>query len=611
VSRAAPKAEKPTRVRCAIYTRKSTEEGLAQEFNSLDAQREGAEAFVASQKAEGWIALPDRYDDGGFTGGNTERPALQRMLADIAAGKIDCVVVYKVDRLSRSLLDFTKVMETFERNGVSFVSVTQQFNTSHSMGRLTLNILLSFAQFEREIIGERIRDKLAAQRRRGQWAGGRPVLGYDVDRLSRSLMDFARIMSAFDGKGVSFVSVTQQFNTTSSMGRLTLNILLSFAQFEREIIGERIRDKIAAQKRRGKWAGGVPVLGYDVDRSGPSPHLVVNEPEAARVRQIFALYIEKGSLLPVVTELARRQWANKSRVTQTGRGKGKSLGGKAFDKCSLHQTLTNPIYLGKIVHKSAVYDGEHPPIIEADLFERVQTLLKTNGRTGGAEVRNKYGALLRGLLRCKCCDYAMTHTFAGGRKSRSYRYYRCVKAIKSGSSVCSSGTLPAGEIERVVVDEVRALATDRALITRVLTEAQAAIAAELEALADERTGLRNAIQKHHAALRELTTSGVASAASAAQIAHHHERTADAERRLPQIDARLADLSRETITRPEAEAAFADFDALWTNLIPREQARLLRLLISTVEYDAQSGTVAVTFRATSIRALITHRLEDAA
>ena len=163
-------------VRCAIYTRKSTEEGLEQEFNSLDAQRESAEAFIKSQAHEGWVCLPDRYDDGGFTGGNMDRPALRRLIVDIQAGKVDCVVVYKVDRLSRSLLDFARMMETFETNNISFVSVTQQFNTTHSMGRLTLNILLSFAQFEREIISERTRDKIAAARRKAP-APGRALRG--------------------------------------------------------------------------------------------------------------------------------------------------------------------------------------------------------------------------------------------------------------------------------------------------------------------------------------------------------------------------------------------------------------------------------------------------
>jgi len=251
MSRCSKKTEKTT-IRCAIYTRKSSEEGLDQEYNSLDAQRDAAEAYIASQKAEGWTVLPDRYDDGGFTGGNMERPALDRLLRDINSGKIDCVVVYKVDRLSRSLLDFARIMETFDNHSVSFVSVTQHFNTTHSMGRLTLNILLSFAQFEREIIGERIRDKLAAQ------------------------------------------------------------------------------------ARKGKWTGGAPVLGYDVDRTGPSPRLVINAKEAARVREMFRMYLQEASLLPVVKELKRRGWVNKRRITK----KGKKLGGRPFDKATLYQLLT-------------------------------------------------------------------------------------------------------------------------------------------------------------------------------------------------------------------------------------------------------------------------------
>lgn len=173
-------------LRCAIYTRKSTDEGLDQEFNSLDAQREAAEAFILSQRGEGLVAIPERYDDGGFSGGSLDRPALERLLAEIRRGAVECVVVYKVDRLSRSLIDFARIIDIFERHNVSFVSVTQQFNTTNSLGRLTLNILLSFAQFEREIIAERTRDKLSAARRKGKWIGGRPVLGYDIDpRCSR------------------------------------------------------------------------------------------------------------------------------------------------------------------------------------------------------------------------------------------------------------------------------------------------------------------------------------------------------------------------------------------------------------------------------------------
>jgi site-specific DNA recombinase len=189
-------------VRCAIYTRKSTEEGLDQAFNSLDAQREAALAYIQSQRHEGWKCLPARYDDGGFTGGNMDRPALQRLLADVEAGKIDCVLTYKVDRLSRSLLDFARIIGIFEKHHVSFVSITQQFNSATSMGRLVLNVLLSFAQFEREIISERTRDKIAATRRKGKWSGGLPVLGYDVDpqvlRLVVNSKEAARVRAIFD-----------------------------------------------------------------------------------------------------------------------------------------------------------------------------------------------------------------------------------------------------------------------------------------------------------------------------------------------------------------------------------------------------------------------------
>jgi site-specific DNA recombinase len=177
------------RIRCAIYTRKSSEEGLEQEFNSLQAQREACEAFINSQRHEGWVCLRAAYDDGGFSGATMDRPALQRLLADIAAGRVDTIVVYKIDRLTRSLADFAKIVEILDQRSASFVSVTQQFNTTTSMGRLTLNVLLSFAQFEREVIGERIRDKIAASKRKGMWMGGVPPLGYRVEDRKLLLID--------------------------------------------------------------------------------------------------------------------------------------------------------------------------------------------------------------------------------------------------------------------------------------------------------------------------------------------------------------------------------------------------------------------------------------
>jgi len=215
-----------TKKRCAVYTRKSTDEGLDKEFNTLDAQREACEAYVASQRAEGWLLLRDRYDDGGFSGGTLERPALKRLLADIEQGLIDVIVVYKIDRLSRSLMDFAKLVEAMEAHDVTFVSVTQSFNTTTSMGRLTLNILLSFAQFEREVIGERIRDKFAASRARGMWMGGKVPLGYNL--VSRKLVvsedEAPRVRRVFElfvetGSGVETVRRLQAERVTAKSGR--------------------------------------------------------------------------------------------------------------------------------------------------------------------------------------------------------------------------------------------------------------------------------------------------------------------------------------------------------------------------------------------------------
>ena len=201
------------RMRCAVYTRKSTDEGLDQEYNSIDAQRDAGHAYIASQRAEGWIPVADDYDDPAFSGGNMERPALKRLMADIEAGLIDVVVIYKIDRLTRSLTDFSKMVDVFERHGVSFVSVTQQFNTTTSMGRLMLNILLSFAQFEREVTGERIRDKIAASKRKGMWMGGPLPLGYKVVERKLIVVDTeaALVRRIFD----DFVTI----GSTTTMAR--------------------------------------------------------------------------------------------------------------------------------------------------------------------------------------------------------------------------------------------------------------------------------------------------------------------------------------------------------------------------------------------------------
>jgi DNA invertase Pin-like site-specific DNA recombinase len=235
------------KLRCAVYTRKSSEEGLEQEFNSLDAQREACESYIASQKAEGWVLVPDRYDDGGISGATLERPALQRLLADIEAHRVDVVVVYKIDRLSRALMDFSKLVEIFDRNNVTFVSVTQSFNTTTSMGRLTLNILLSFAQFEREVIGERIRDKFAASRKKGMWMGGFVPLGYDVKdrKLVVNKAEAATVRKIFErftkiGSATALMLALRAEGVTGKQGKLVDKGYLYKLLNNRVYVGEAV-----------------------------------------------------------------------------------------------------------------------------------------------------------------------------------------------------------------------------------------------------------------------------------------------------------------------------------------------------------------------------------
>jgi DNA invertase Pin-like site-specific DNA recombinase len=240
------------KLRCAVYTRKSSEEGLEQEFNSLDAQREACEAYIASQKPEGWVLVPDRYDDGGISGATLERPGLKRLLADIEAHRVDVVVVYKIDRLSRALMDFAKLVEVFDRNNVTFVSVTQSFNTTTSMGRLTLNILLSFAQFEREVIGERIRDKFAASRKKGMWMGGFVPLGYDVkdrklvvneDEAETVRMIFERFVKV--GSATALVKALRAEGITGKQGKLVDKGYIYKLLNNRIYIGQAVHKGIA------------------------------------------------------------------------------------------------------------------------------------------------------------------------------------------------------------------------------------------------------------------------------------------------------------------------------------------------------------------------------
>jgi len=339
--------------RCAIYTRKSTEEGQEKEFNSLDAQRAACEAYILSQQHEGWVLVPDHYDDGGISGGTLDRPALQRLLADIEAGRVDIIVVYK------------------------------------------------------------------------------------IDRLSRSLMHFAKLVEVFDAHDVTFVSVTQSFSTVTSMGRLTLNILLSFAQFEREVNGERVRDKIAASRARGMWTGGTVPIGYRVENR----KLVVDPAGAAVVRRVFELFAEIGSMTTMLPILRREG-------VRTGAG-------RPIDKGAIYKLLANRTYVGETHHKGQYFPGEHEAIIPRELWDRVRARVQEDPRLRASQTRAPSAALLRGLL-FGADSRAMSPTHSR-KKGKIYRYYTSQAILQGEPNDARYRRLPAGEIEAVVMGQVRAV----------------------------------------------------------------------------------------------------------------------------------------------------------
>jgi len=490
-------------VRVAIYTRKSVTEGLEQEFNSLDAQREAVENYVKSQRGSGWVALPEPYDDGGFTGANTARPAFQRLLADVEAGKVDVVAVYKIDRLSRSLVDFTQLLETFRRRGVAFVSVTQSFDTSTSMGRMVVSLLATFAQFERETIAERVRDKVHATRRRGMWTGGKLPLGYDL-----------------------------------------------------------------AAKR-----------------------LVVNKEEAERVRAIFTLYLEIGSLLATAHELNARGWTSKTWTTKEGR----VVPARAWSNTSLHAFLTNPLLVGKIRAGDELVVGQHQAVVDQGTFDAVQAQLARRASVPrGWRPVKRDGAMLSGLLKCACgASMIRSSTKSHGRK---YSSYVCARVLKHGAAACPGSRAPAGELEAFVVERVRAVGRDPSVLRATLNAdrkagevRRAQLDTDLGRLRQEKGRLAAERKNVETAIAEGATGMVERLRGVeAQLAELDQRIADARRDLAALDPGALDLG-------ELERALADFEPLWAELATPEKARVLALLLDRVVFDAESGEVEIRFR----------------
>ena len=407
-------------LRCAIYTRKSSEEGLEQGFNSLDAQREACEAFILSQQHEGWKLVPTFYDDGGYSGGNMERPALKQLLADIDQKKINVVVVYKVDRLTRSLADFAKIVEQF------------------------------------------------------------------------------------DAKGISFVSVTQQFNTTSSMGRLTLNVLLSFAQFEREVTGERIRDKIAASKAKGMWMGGTPPMGYI-----PKERTLEIEPQgAALIKLIYEQYLAIGDVRRLKLHLDRQGIRSPVSTSIAGR----CYGGVYLGRGQLYRLLSNPIYLGKIVHKEQIFPGQHPAIIDQNLWDRVQAKLSSNLQGHKLRQSAPSDSLLTGLV-FDDAGHRLVPSHSQ-KHSKRYRYYLSKPLVTQSRGDAPKGLrIPADDLEKVVIEELGHWLRD----TNALIDTLSIDAEHMQEFAQRTLGIANQLQvasaQRHEWIQQLITKVIVSSKS--------------------------------------------------------------------------------------------------
>jgi site-specific DNA recombinase len=507
-------------IRCAVYCRVSTDEQAALEYNSLQAQEDFCKTYLGMRSRdpaanERWEHA-QTYVDSGLSGGTLERPALNRLLADIEAGLIDVLLIYKIDRLSRSIHQFYRIWEVLER------------------------------------------------------------------------------------REVDLVSATQDLNTTTSQGKLMLNMLLSFGQYERELVGERTRDKIAASRRRGRWTGGTPILGYDI-RDG---RLVTNEGEAFRVREVFRLYLEHPSLTRVVEELNRRGWTTKSWTRKDGGERD----GRAFDKPALHRLLVNPLYAGKVRSNGSLHAGEHRAIVDEATWNRANAHLRHNGATGGKAVRNKHGALLRGLLYCNACGCAMTHSFTN-KGGVLYRYYVCVNRLKKGAHACPDGKIAAHEAERQVLNRIREIGKDPELIAEVVRQARAQLDQHRKALEAEQRQLGKDLKRERASLRRLASghsrNGEA-AAITARLAAIQQRIETVERRLVTVAQDLDSAKQQVIYERQVAAALSAFDSVWDALIPVEQARILGLLTERIGYYGRTQGLQLALRPSGIGRL--HELQ---
>jgi site-specific DNA recombinase len=473
-------------VRVAIYCRKSSEEGLEQQFNSLDAQRASGEAYVQSRAMDGWVCIGERFEDCGISGGTLDRPALQRLLMLCEARQVDVLLVYKLDRLTRSIRDFGKIMDVLDRNRVQLACVSQSISTTDSSGRLMVNVLLSFAQFERELASDRTKNKIALSRQRGMWMGGRPILGYDASH------------------GV----------------------------------------------------------------------LSINPAEAAVVREIFDRVLRGESFRKILAWLLAEGHTTKQWLSS----KGQVMGGAVFTLGRLSELLSNPLYVGLVPHHDKLFDGVHQPIIDKQVYERVQELLRAKARTGGSGQHPV--PLLRGVIRCARCDKPLVHAFTETAIGRVHRYYRCLNGPLIGSRECKRVSLPAVDLERIVTGQLKA---------KVATPRMRALA--LEACeAEDRQLIATLEARRSVATSEVRSNGKSNGSD----------------RVKKLDGEIEAARQRLQQRGRMAAGLKDFEAIWGTLNDRERNALVQCVFQVIRYDKRREELDVVAHEDVIATGTTHK-----
>lgn len=506
--------EKPAISWCAIYTRKSTDENLNSDFTSLDSQREYCQSFVKSREGEGWRVYPEEYNDPGFSGGNINRPGLRKLLHDARNGKFQVVVCYKYDRLSRNTKDFLHVLDIFDQNQVAFVSVTQPIDTTSSVGRLMRSILMDFSQFEREMIAERTRDKLYAMAQKGKRTGGRPIIGFDIQKDTKKIL--------------------------------------------------------------------------------------VNPAEKKIVAEMFGTYINTKSLSLTAEALNRKGYRMKEWISNDGR----KMGGQEFNKANLWYLLRNPQYIGKISFRQKELPGEHEAIITDQTRAAALKLLQVNGNGKlHKEFQNRrHLFLLKGLVRCACCNTSMTPTSARPRKEERFFYYKCLSVVKQNKSACQVRSVPAQAIEEFVLKKLEQLGEDKPLVEKIAERARLMAGNDLPIKRDQKKLVCAELGKVELEAKNLVSVLAEEGPQSSQRAFISERLDELATKRTEcqtkrigLDSEIEELEKRQIDADVIRQNLKNFMQVFRKLQDREKSEFINLLIHLVDYDGVSSKVRIGLR----------------